>query len=77
MKRAKLFPNGRSQAVRLPSEFRFTGTEVFIHRKGNAVVLLPTADPWRTLIESLDSFTDDFLDSRAQPEGTDFRESLD
>jgi antitoxin VapB len=36
---AKLFKTGRSQAVRLPKEFRFEGTEVFIQKVGNTVVL--------------------------------------
>ncbi len=40
-KRAKLFQNGRSQAVRLPKEFRFEGTEVRIRRQGSGVVLEP------------------------------------
>ena len=39
--RAKLFWNGRSQAVRLPKEFRFTGDEVEIRRDGDAVILEP------------------------------------
>lgn len=38
---AKLFTHGRSQAVRLPKEFRFEGTEVFVRRVGNDVVLSP------------------------------------
>jgi antitoxin VapB len=41
MATAKLFKNGRSQAVRLPKEFRFRGTEVRIRREGDAVVLEP------------------------------------
>ncbi len=44
--RAKLFQTGRSQAVRLPKEFRFAGTEVRIRRAGNAVVLEPVDDGW-------------------------------
>lgn len=40
-KRAKLFKNGRSQAVRLPKEFRFEGTEVRIRRQGGGVLLEP------------------------------------
>jgi len=40
-KRAKLFKNGRSQAVRLPKEFRFEGSEVRIRRHGNGVLLEP------------------------------------
>ena len=68
MKTAKLFQNGRSQAVRLPKEFRFTGNEVFIKKQGNAVVLIPTLDPWNSLIDSLDLFSDDFMESREQPQ---------
>jgi len=41
--RAKLFWNGRSQAVRLPKKFRFEGDEVSIRREGDAVVLEPIA----------------------------------
>jgi len=38
---AKLFRNGRSQAVRLPKEFRFEGGEVSVRREGDAVILEP------------------------------------
>jgi antitoxin VapB len=40
-RRAKLFRNGGSQAVRLPKEFQFVGTEVLIRRSGNDIVLEP------------------------------------
>jgi antitoxin VapB len=39
--RAKLFWNGRSQAVRLPKDFRFAGDEVEIRREGDSVILDP------------------------------------
>lgn len=42
-KLAKLFRNGGSQAVRLPKEFQFEGTEVRIFREGQFVVLEPVA----------------------------------
>lgn len=45
-KRAKVFWSGRSQAVRLPKEFRFDTDEVTIRRDGNAVVIEPVADDW-------------------------------
>lgn len=38
---AKLFKNGRSQAVRLPKEFRFKGSEVTIRKEGNKIILEP------------------------------------
>jgi len=69
MNTAKIFQNGRSQAVRLPKEFRFDGDEVFVHKVGNAVVLLPVRHSWNTLFQSLDQFSDDFMqDGRQQPE---------
>ncbi len=67
MQIAKLFQNGKSQAVRLPKEFRFAGDKVFIKRVGNAVVLLPYDDSWQPLFQSLDKFTEDFMNDREQP----------
>ncbi len=67
MQTAKIFNNGRSQAVRLPKDFRFSGSDVFIKKIGKLVVLLPKDDPWSVLVNSLDQFTDDFMDSRDQP----------
>ena len=77
MKTAKLFKNGDSQAVRLPKEFRFDGTEVLIQRVGEAIVLLPKSKSWATLASSLAKFPPDFMSERAQPTETDSRESLD
>ena len=68
MKTAKLFKNGQSQAVRLPLEFRFEGKQVYIKRIGNGVLLLPEQDSWQMMFESLDLFSDDFLEVRDQPE---------
>ena len=68
MKTAKLFKNGQSQAVRLPREFRFEGTQVYIKRMGNAVLLLPEQDTWQMLFDSLGLFSDDFMEVRDQPE---------
>ena len=76
MKTAKLFKNGESQAVRLPREFRFNGDEVFIKRIGSAVILLPKAKSWDTLIDSLAKFPDDFMTDREQPSASDRREGL-
>lgn len=67
METAKLFINGRSQAVRLPKEFRFEGDEVFIKRVGDAVVLLPRHG-WGTLFAALDAFEPGFRLEREQPE---------
>jgi len=67
--RAKVFQNGRSQAVRLPKEFRFDGEEVYVHKVGNAVVLLPVQHSWDSFFRALDVFSDDFMqEGRQQPE---------
>ena len=66
MDTAKLFTNGRSQAVRLPKEFRFDGDEVMIKRVGDAVGLLPRHG-WRTLFDALDQFEPGFELVRDQP----------
>lgn len=75
MKTAKLFQNGQSQAVRLPKEFRFDDSEVFIKKTGNVVQLIPRSDSWNSLFGSLKKFSRDFMDERVQPE-LDKRESF-
>ena len=77
MNTAKLFKNGQSQAVRLPKEFRFKGSEVFIKKSGNAVVLLPEKDSWKSLVSSLEQFSPEFMAQRDQPMASDKRESWD
>jgi antitoxin VapB len=67
MQTAKLFTNGRSQAVRLPKEFRFDGDDVFIKRVGAAVVLLPRKEGWDTLEKALAAFEPGFVLKRRQP----------
>ena len=76
MRTAKLFKNGDSQAVRLPKEFRFAGDEVLIKRMGSAVVLLPKAKSWDTLVGSLEKFPADFMRDREQPGEAERRDSL-
>ena len=66
MQTAKLFQNGKSQAVRLPKEFRFLGDRVYMKRMGNAVIMLPYDSPWQPLVDSLSLFSQDFMDERTQ-----------
>lgn len=58
---AKLFPNGKSQAVRLPKEYRFAGDEVYVKKLGEAVILIPKDKAWDIFIEGINSFSSDFL----------------
>lgn len=76
MKIAKLFTNGRSQAVRLPKEYRFTEDEVFITRVDDMVILYPRRKGWHLLARGIERFTGDFMAERDQPTGPDEREGL-
>ena len=67
MNTAKLFTNGRSQAVRLPKECRFTGKDVYVRKLKGLVILVPKEAAWQSLIDSLDHFSSDFLEEREQP----------
>jgi antitoxin VapB len=68
MNTAKLFTHGGSQAVRLPKEFRFEGTEVHVRRVGNEVVLSarPPAD-WLGMLDALEAFEPGVRLARDQP----------
>ena len=66
METAKIFQNSR-QAVRLPKQYRFEGTEVAIRKVGDAVVLTPVHRSWESLFQSLIAFEPEFKIARAQP----------
>lgn len=63
MKTAKIFRSGNSQAIRIPKEFQMEGNEVEILKKGKSLVLRSKRKSWTALIESLEKFTDDFMES--------------
>lgn len=68
MQTAKIFENGRSQAVRLPKEYRFNNNEVIINKIGKVVLLIPKENKWQGLVDSLDLFSQDFMEKgREQP----------
>ena len=69
METAKVFWSGRSQAVRLPKDFRFQTREVRIRRHGNAVILEPVADDWSWLDAIAGKLDEDFVQAaNEQPE---------
>jgi len=61
MGRAKIFWSGRSQAVRLPKDYRFSGAEVRIRRHGSAVILEPVPEDWTWLDAIAGRLDDDFV----------------
>lgn len=76
MNTAKVFRTGRSQAVRLPKEYRFKGNEVGINKVGDLVILFPRGKGWEVLAKSLGFFTDDFMADRNQPRKAERRKAL-
>jgi antitoxin VapB len=76
MNTAQLITTGDNQTVILPKQFQLQGTEVYIKKIGNAVVLISKDNPWQTLFDSLNLFSDDFMPTREQP-NLDVRETLE
>lgn len=78
---AKIFMNGRSQAVRLPAEFRFEGREVFIRRDpaNGDLILSRKPESWSDFFVALRGadIPDDFLSPKDRKQGTSNRNPLD
>jgi len=68
--KAKVFMNGRSQAVRIPAEYRFSADEVFVRRdpQSGSLILSESPGEWADLFAALDAagIPDDFMADRAQ-----------
>lgn len=65
---AKIFLNGRSQAVRLPKDFRFDCDEVFVRKQGDDIILSPKTSTWDEFFDQKSAFDDSFLADREQPD---------
>ncbi|NJN12002.1 MAG: AbrB/MazE/SpoVT family DNA-binding domain-containing protein [Richelia sp. RM2_1_2] len=76
MNTTQLITNGDNQTVILPKDFQLQGSEVYIKKIGNAVVLISKENPWQTLFDSLNLFSDDFMPTREQP-NLEVRETLE
>ena len=76
MDTAKIFENGRSQAVRLPQKYRFNADEVVIQRLGDAVLLVPKESLWNTFMDGVNIFTEDIFENGRDQGGQEERDSL-
>jgi antitoxin VapB len=78
MEKAKLFINGRSQAVRLPKAYRFNGNEVYIKKISEGVLLIPKDQSiWDIWEQNLRKHDESFMTDRNQPEMQQERAGLD
>lgn len=66
MNTAQLITNGDNQTVIIPKQFQLKGSEVYIKKIGNAVILISKDNPWQTLFDSLNIFSDDFMPIASQ-----------
>ena len=73
---AKVFENGRSQAVRLPKECRFTEDEVKVTRIGDIVILMPKNSGWEGFMKAVDMFSEDYMAQGRAPQVGQDREAL-
>ncbi len=64
------------QAIRIPEKLKINDSKVYLKKTGNSLYIIPFHNPWQNLIESLDTFTTDFMTNREQP-NTQIRESFD
>ncbi|MCI8697094.1 antitoxin [uncultured Acetatifactor sp.] len=76
MMTAKLFENGRSQAVRLPKECRFSGDEVAVNKIGDIVILMPKENKWSGFLSSLNLFSEDFMSGGREEDIPQERDAL-
>lgn len=63
---ARIFMNGRSQAVRLPKEFRFDCDEVYVVRHGDSILISPVKPSWDEFFDQKSAFDESFLIERNQ-----------
>lgn len=76
MMTAKVFKNGRSQAIRLPKECRFSSDEVVVNKIGDIVILLPKQNKWESFMRAIDMFSEDFMEDRRTRDSAQEREAL-
>ena len=67
METVKLLMNGDNQSLILPKEFQIQGSEVYIKKIVGVIVLIPKENPWQALFDSLNLFSEDFMETREQP----------
>ncbi|MDO5329248.1 MAG: type II toxin-antitoxin system VapB family antitoxin [Coriobacteriia bacterium] len=76
MNTTTVFKNGRSQAVRIPKEYRFDEKEVAINKIGDAVLITPKKSKWTNFLLGIDLFSDDFMKNGRNSQRVQKRENL-
>ena len=56
-----------SQLIEIPENLKIDDDKVYLKKVGNTIYVIPYHNPWESLLESVDSFTEDFMSDRDQP----------
>lgn len=64
-----------NQFIRIPENFKIDDNRVYLKKMGNSIFIIPFHNPWGSLIEGVNLFTEDFMERRNQP-SLDNRESF-
>lgn len=73
---AKIFENGRSQAIRIPKEYRMQDNEVIINKVGNILLITPKNKGWEMFFDGINKFTDDFMPQGRAVDKLEVRDAL-
>jgi antitoxin VapB len=55
------------QFIKIPANLKIDDDKVYLKKVGNLIYVIPFHNPWQSIIDSLDGFSEDFMDSREQP----------
>ena len=58
--------NSKGQAIKIPDQFKINDSKVYIRKMGNGLYIIPYHTPWQSLFESLEQFSEDFMNDRNQ-----------
>ena len=64
------------QSINIPDKLKINDDKVYIKKIGNTLYIIPYHNPWKSMMDSLDKFTPDFMDNRQQPDNQN-RNNLD
>ena len=53
-----------SQVIKIPENFKINDDKVYLKKVGNALYIIPFHNPWQSMVESLEKFSEDFMDDR-------------
>ena len=76
MSMARTFTTGRSQAIRIPKEYRLPDEDIFINQVGNTITLTPVSKLKESFTKGIEMFTDDFMENGRPPQIESKRDSL-